>query len=219
MAKKGSLNLSINAIVVLIMAITMLGLGLAFISGTFGGATGKLNKLMAGLSDNEKAELEASADRITMAASTLEVQKGKSEDFFYAIRNDENGDLAVAAIEVKCDRSLEGPVGTGDISFSTFVPNILPPADSQVLPLQIKPSSGAKTTNYGCYIKVYTDNVDEDTEPDKQVAVSDIDSSGHYQDMVMGYDGTGIMYNDIANSAEVLYLEEYAELRFDLIVK
>lgn len=36
MKKRGSLNLSINAIVVLIMAITMLGLGLGFITGMFG---------------------------------------------------------------------------------------------------------------------------------------------------------------------------------------
>ena len=33
--KKGSLELSINAIVILIMAITMLGLGLGFMKGLF----------------------------------------------------------------------------------------------------------------------------------------------------------------------------------------
>ena len=36
MSKKGSLNLSINAIVVLILAITMLGLGLGFMKTMFG---------------------------------------------------------------------------------------------------------------------------------------------------------------------------------------
>ena len=39
MKKKGSLTLSINAIVVLILAITMLGLGLSFMRNIFGGAT------------------------------------------------------------------------------------------------------------------------------------------------------------------------------------
>ena len=37
--KKGALNLSINAIVILILAITMLGLGLAFMRNIFGSAT------------------------------------------------------------------------------------------------------------------------------------------------------------------------------------
>ena len=42
LGKKADLSLSINAIVVLILAITMLGLGLLFIRNQFGGGSSKL---------------------------------------------------------------------------------------------------------------------------------------------------------------------------------
>ncbi|MBW3012000.1 hypothetical protein KY311_02360, partial [Candidatus Woesearchaeota archaeon] len=45
MYKKASLSLSINAIVVLILAITMLGLGLAFMRGTFGKVTEQFGEI------------------------------------------------------------------------------------------------------------------------------------------------------------------------------
>ena len=44
MRKKGSLNLSVNAIVILILAITMLGLGLGFVKGMFGKVSGQLEE-------------------------------------------------------------------------------------------------------------------------------------------------------------------------------
>ena len=45
MDKKGALELSINAIVILIIAITMLGLGLGFVRGMFGKASGQFEEL------------------------------------------------------------------------------------------------------------------------------------------------------------------------------
>jgi hypothetical protein len=44
--KKGDLSLSINAIVILILAITVMGLGLTFIRGLFKGATEKLGSAL-----------------------------------------------------------------------------------------------------------------------------------------------------------------------------
>ncbi|MDP7610765.1 MAG: hypothetical protein QGH19_03290, partial [Candidatus Woesearchaeota archaeon] len=45
--KKGSLNLSMNAIVVLILAITMLGLGLTFMRGLFKQATERVTEAVS----------------------------------------------------------------------------------------------------------------------------------------------------------------------------
>ena len=44
--KKADLSLSINAIVILILAITVMGLGLTFIRGLFKGATEKLGSAL-----------------------------------------------------------------------------------------------------------------------------------------------------------------------------
>ena len=53
-SKKGDLNLSINAIVVLILAVTLLSLGLTFINKTFGGATGELQRSLSTISEDRK---------------------------------------------------------------------------------------------------------------------------------------------------------------------
>jgi len=84
--KKGSLSLSINAIVVLILAITMLGLGLAFIRNLFGGAVGKLQDIYAGLSEEDKTTLAASQDEITLLQSDLKVS-GREVQVPFALRN------------------------------------------------------------------------------------------------------------------------------------
>ena len=85
-SKKGSLSLSINAIVVLILAITMLGLGLAFIRGLFGGAVGKLQEIYAGLSEEDKKTLEASQEEISFLQSDIKVS-GREVTTPFAIRN------------------------------------------------------------------------------------------------------------------------------------
>ena len=59
MKKKASLNLSINAIVVLILAITMLGLGLTFMRNIFGGAAKEFTKVSG---EVEKQMIEQAAN-------------------------------------------------------------------------------------------------------------------------------------------------------------
>ncbi|MFH1408697.1 MAG: hypothetical protein ABIH34_02215 [Nanoarchaeota archaeon] len=54
--KRGSLSLSINAIVVLIMAITMLGLGLGFIKGMFGKVSQNVEQMIAQEADAPRAD-------------------------------------------------------------------------------------------------------------------------------------------------------------------
>ncbi|MEK6960622.1 MAG: hypothetical protein AABX47_05590 [Nanoarchaeota archaeon] len=85
-SKRGALDLSINAIVVLILAITMLGLGLAFIRGLFGGAVEKLTGIYASLSEEDKKTLMASQEPITFLQSDIQVS-GREVNIPYAIRN------------------------------------------------------------------------------------------------------------------------------------
>lgn len=69
MRRKGDLNLSINAIVVLILAITMLGLGLGFIRNVFGGAAGKVGAALEATSLKNPADSSNPVtidDKITM---------------------------------------------------------------------------------------------------------------------------------------------------------
>ncbi len=76
MNKKADLSLSVNTIVIIILAITLLGLGLTFINTIAGGAIGKLGKLIDS-TDLEKKP--TSADPLTISEQ-VEVQFKKQED-------------------------------------------------------------------------------------------------------------------------------------------
>lgn len=62
--KKGSMEMSINSIVILVMAMALLGLGLVFIRGMMGGATAKLGKSIdtADLSEQPTSEKTVTID-------------------------------------------------------------------------------------------------------------------------------------------------------------
>ncbi len=68
MNKKGSLSLSINAIVVLILAIVMLGLALGFIKTMFGKVSGQVEALVANEPEPNPA---GPSDPLTLSRSTI----------------------------------------------------------------------------------------------------------------------------------------------------
>jgi len=90
--KKGSLGMSINAIVMLVMAMALLGLGLTFIRGMMGGATGKLGGAIdaADLSEPPTPQNPVTMDR------TVKVKQGKSTTLkigFYNADSEEANDV------------------------------------------------------------------------------------------------------------------------------
>ncbi len=95
MTKKASLQLSINAIVVLVMAMVVLGLGLSFIRNLIGQGENQLGKTI----DNIDLNLPASAtDRITIP-SEISLKRGGSTEVevgFYNINS--NGLMASPAL-------------------------------------------------------------------------------------------------------------------------
>jgi hypothetical protein len=171
MNRKGSLSLSINAIVVLILAITMLGLGLAFINGMFGGTTNKLKGMMGNLDQGVKDSLMSSVDRITLSSTSIEVTKGKKETLYFAVRNDLEAGTKKGTFTLKntaanpvvnyifCDKAVDNNAvpATGEINtidFSTYASIDVNPGESKVLPLEIKPKSSAVSTVYGCHVEL-----------------------------------------------------------------
>ena len=104
--KKASLNLSINAIVVLILAITMLGLGLGFIRSMFKGATSKLAGAIESTSLKNPADSNTplTIDRqISIKANTDE----RIEIGYYNAYTQPNTNVAVTWMS--CSRTLFPP--------------------------------------------------------------------------------------------------------------
>jgi len=164
--RKGSLNLSINAIVVLIMAITMLGLDLGFIKNMFGGTAGQLDNMVQGLDESIKNQLSESMDRVSLAATSFDAPKGEDTNKFFAVRNDLEADPNEDSrktftlgdggkiTSIYCDQAIDMNADPSKVSFKTFETVTLDKGESKVLPLQIKPLSSAVSTVYSCHIMI-----------------------------------------------------------------
>lgn len=105
MERKASLQLSINAIVVLILAITLLGLGLAFITERFGGTMEKLQEIDQETEQQIIDEMKNSGQLVTLNQREFEVESGKPIEFYMGIRNTESNDVTYY-IQFMCDQKL-----------------------------------------------------------------------------------------------------------------
>lgn len=157
--RKADLSLSINAIVILILAITMLGLGLMFIRNQFGGATSKLQDVLNQIDANQKVELEKSPDRVTMTTDTYSIKRGESKSVFFAIRNNLGTDPYefILTNNIACADAVKVAGQTitfADVSFQTFDTKTIEGGTSSVLPLTISVASKAIVTTYSCSIAI-----------------------------------------------------------------
>ena len=87
MFKKGSLELSVNAIVIIIIAITMLSVGVYFIKTVFGGATSKLADALNTIDEQTKQSFLDRCDEDACVQSSTNLQKGEKKTVLMAINN------------------------------------------------------------------------------------------------------------------------------------
>lgn len=87
MHKKGALELSINAIVIVILAMTLLGLGLGFIKGMFG----NINDITIKVSDETKTQildtLRRTDQKLAFPSNEVNLERGKSEILVVGVKN------------------------------------------------------------------------------------------------------------------------------------
>ena len=84
---KASLNLSINAIVVLVMAITMLGLGLAFIRGKMGSAGDLISDVEQNVRQAIAEDFAKSDAKISFPKTTFALKSSDEHVFAMGIKN------------------------------------------------------------------------------------------------------------------------------------
>ena len=108
MHKKGALELSINAIVVLILAITILGLGIAFIRGQFGALQKQFTEVSGEVKTQLTEKIKQSGELLVFSQQEVNVQAGKADQFYYGIQN-EHTDVPVCAVTlIRCINALSG---------------------------------------------------------------------------------------------------------------
>jgi hypothetical protein len=83
-SKKGSMELGVNAIVVLIIALVILGLAIAFVTNLFRGGGDKLGQII----DNTQIAVQASStEPIKFETSKIFVKQGKTKDVKVSVYN------------------------------------------------------------------------------------------------------------------------------------
>ncbi len=86
--KKGNLNLSINSIVVLILAITMLGLGLAFMRNIFGDATEQFETVSEEMQTEMADQMKDAREPVDLNIHRVELGENEEETIYMGVRND-----------------------------------------------------------------------------------------------------------------------------------
>jgi len=160
--KKGSLNLSIIAIVVLIMAVTLLSLGLTFINKTFGGATGELEKSLAGIGEDRIIQLKSKCqDPGCLEFTTMTIARNSLEKNILVLNNrldcDVELDIDIGNKGTNCQILGESSPGNRckeDVKLVTFTPQPVGAKTKEIVPIEITPKNSALTTTYRYKIAV-----------------------------------------------------------------
>ncbi len=94
MNKKGSLELSIQAIVIVVIAFVVLGLGLGFVRGQFKSITETSSSVQEQIRQSILEDLRTGDKKLSFPATTLTVEKGQSQDIAIGVKNTlASGDL------------------------------------------------------------------------------------------------------------------------------
>ena len=91
--KKASLEISIQAIVIVVLAMTLLGLGLGFIKGMFGNITDISKATFDKISDQLNRDLVNGNEKLVFSQTKINIERGKSVLLGWGIKNDRTGTL------------------------------------------------------------------------------------------------------------------------------
>lgn len=113
MNKKAALQLSINAIVILILAITILSLGIAFIKSQFGALTERFTEVGAEIKSELINKIKDTGELLVFNRVEIEAKLGKPEEFYIGIKNtapniNDNTKPVCFIPAIKCIRALNG---------------------------------------------------------------------------------------------------------------
>jgi hypothetical protein len=123
MVRKGSLQLSINAIVILIMAIAMLGVGIFFINTVVKGELGTITGLSGDVKDQIKSQLQQSGEKIFLSgvsSGELVIGQNKEQTISVVIMNQQT---SAAGFNISVTQIKEDANGNTNLDLTEFYQN------------------------------------------------------------------------------------------------
>src|SRR3989338_4376039 len=91
--KRGSLEISIQAIIIMVLAMTLLGLGLGFIRGMFKNISSTTEDVTEQVREQILTDLRTGDKKISFPKTEVVIEKGQSTILNIGIRNKENAEL------------------------------------------------------------------------------------------------------------------------------
>jgi len=153
--KKGGLQISINAIVILILAITVLGIGLGFINGMFSQTISQLGEVSKSIEDDMINRIRESDDRLALRENDIEIKKSSEKKIYFGVRNEE-GNPETFEIDFSPISVIDDGADIDDITFNVFgETKELEKDEIMVLPVIIEVSPNAVATTYMCSATIY----------------------------------------------------------------
>ena len=153
-SKKGSLELSINSIVIIIIAITMLGLGLAFMKNVFQGQI----DIFSGVTQNVKTGMMQTfsdgTTRVSVYNVEMQIKKGETKPNYIGIKNVLNGPATFNLdANYVCTKLDQGNCDTLRINY--FKTREIASGDVYIDTVNVKADSGTVADTYQIDIKVH----------------------------------------------------------------
>jgi hypothetical protein len=164
--KKGAVELSINTIVILFLALAMLGVGMFMISKLREGFESvKLDELNKDMVNLMYEKLQSGPEKLKIDNYEIKVKKGAVGELYYGVKNvediGEGSSGTVFSIDVKCPLAIgvDDP-GEGGSHFDEkelkYLPKLIPlkTEERDVQKIIIQPSSSKMVTTYTCIMTV-----------------------------------------------------------------
>ena len=165
--RKGSMELGVNAIVILIIALAILGLGIAFVTNLFRSGSDKLGTII----DNTQLQIHADAvNPIVFEKEELDIKQGKNTKLTVSVYNDGfagNPPNGVTLDIEGCRNSLNEE--SYDFIMSAPPQNINPGTDAGYLAIITAPGTDKDPDTYICTIRAYANNGGETS---KQIIIN-----------------------------------------------
>ncbi len=86
-SKKGSLEISIQAIVIVVLAMTLLGLGLTFVKKMFGNIGGISENTFDSIQEQLQRDLSTSDEKLAFSQTKISIERGKDKLLGWGVRN------------------------------------------------------------------------------------------------------------------------------------
>ena len=171
--KRGSLNLSINAIVIIVLAMTMLGLGLGFVRNMFKDLGSTTNQVQEQVKQQILEDLRTGDKKLSFPTNRVTGASKEKVDLAVGVKNTNDQPLCFALdIINSTSDSLIPDDGPGSYLWDNN-PQELSAGDSVVIPILYQTPTDQGTKQYKFVVKECAVNTDSDCSSVSSIDVCD----------------------------------------------